>query len=194
MSDYSTFYDSSFDVSGLPDLPSLVRIDRAAIGITETKCIKIGNLTTQVFGTGEVSWFSFNLYNVEWFQPLLWMQQYFWQAWTDHLCGLNHLVTETQVCFPINYHAFQFIIVLVDIYGMGSWLTNHGALCYHNNKLAAYVECIIHGRKRRGKGLFNYYVVTLGNNDRFSSELIKTYLPQPPKQLKQLLLVWYYNQ
>ena len=122
------------------------------------------------------------------------MQQYFWQAWTDHLCGLNHLVTETQVCFPINYHAFQFIIVLVDIYAMGSWLTNHGALCYHNNKLAAYVECIIHGRKRRGKGLFNYYVVTLGNNDRFSSELIKTYLPQPPKQLKQLLLVWYYNQ
>ena len=55
MSDYSTFYDSSFDVSGLLDLPSLVRIDRAAIGITETKCIKIGNLTTQVFGTGEVS-------------------------------------------------------------------------------------------------------------------------------------------
>ena len=55
MSDYSTFYDSSFDVSGLPDQPSLVRIDRAAIGITETKSIKIGNLTTQVLGTGEVS-------------------------------------------------------------------------------------------------------------------------------------------
>ena len=96
------------------------------------------------------------------------MRRYFWQAWTDLLCGLN-LVTETQVDFPINYHAFQFIIVLVDIYGMGNWLTNHGALCYHNNKLAVYVECIIHGRKRRGKGLFKYYVVTLGNNDRFSS-------------------------
>ena len=35
---------------------------------------------------------------------------------------------------------------------MGSWLINHGALCYHNNKLAANVECFMLGRKRRGKG------------------------------------------
>ena len=63
MSEYSTFYESSVDMSGLPDLPSLVRINRDAIGITQTKYIEIGNLTTQVLGTGKVSWFSFNLYN-----------------------------------------------------------------------------------------------------------------------------------
>ena len=48
-------YDSSFDVSGLPDLPSLVRIDRDAISITKTKYIESENLTTKVLGTGEVS-------------------------------------------------------------------------------------------------------------------------------------------
>ena len=55
MSEYSTFYESSVDMSGLPDLPSLVRINRDAIGITQTKYIEIGNLTTQVLGTGKVS-------------------------------------------------------------------------------------------------------------------------------------------
>jgi hypothetical protein len=55
MSEYSTFYESSVDMSGLPDLPSLVRINRDDIGITKNKFIEIGNLTTQVLGTGEVS-------------------------------------------------------------------------------------------------------------------------------------------
>ena len=53
----------------------------------------------------------------------------------------------------------QLIFILVNIYGMGSWLTNHGSLCYHNDKLAAYIECIMHGIKRRGKGIVQYKVL-----------------------------------
>ena len=55
--DYSTFYESSINVSGLPEMPSLVRIDREAITIAEHKSIVVKDIARQMFGTGEIFYF-----------------------------------------------------------------------------------------------------------------------------------------
>ena len=119
MSEYSTFYESSFDVSG-------VRIDRTAIRITETNCIEIVNLTTQVLGTGEVSWFPFNLYNVEWFQPLLRMRQYFWQAWMDHLCGFSFLYYYSYINYLCQWPLLHQICYLNQLVRINLWIFSGG--------------------------------------------------------------------
>lgn len=54
--EYSTFYDeSSLDVSGLPDMPSLVRIDREAIQLRTLKIEKLDITKKDNLKTGGVS-------------------------------------------------------------------------------------------------------------------------------------------
>ena len=59
---HCTLYEDSYvDVSGLPEMPSLVRIDRESISVVELRRLKVDDNTTtqsQMFSTVEIFYFS----------------------------------------------------------------------------------------------------------------------------------------
>ena len=151
--DYSTFYESSINVSGLPEMPSLVRIDREAITIAEHKSIVVKDIARQMFGTGEIYLFSYMLHFMIFLLAIT-------SEGTVFLSGLDDgslvRVVDTGNTNTGMFSTFKspntthIICVLVDWYGMGSWMERHGSMCMHDKNLAIYVEFTLLGKNNKG--------------------------------------------
>ena len=81
--DNSTLLESSFEVSGLPELPSLVRIDRNEINLKLVKSLHMSD--HEVTSVGEYRVFVYLMSYIRFLQPFLPKIPCTWLLWVPAL-------------------------------------------------------------------------------------------------------------